>query len=277
MTSITIKELQSLEELKELAILEEKVWGTPPLPTHQTLTVAKNGGIILGAYDNEKMVGFNYGFPGFSNQQVYLCSHMTGIHPDFQKKGIGFSLKKKQQTVALDRGYNLITWTFDPLESLNAYLNLSKCRGIAADYTEHLYGDMDDALNGSLPSDRFRVEWRINSGHVNNDFTIEEKYAKDIPSLVNIKGNQPLPCLDDVENSMLESIEEKDTWLVPVPAKFQEIKKSDLDLALDWRLKTRKIFKALLSKGFVGVQVIKHLDHQSIHHYIFVKKQLLDL
>ncbi|MFC7395282.1 GNAT family N-acetyltransferase [Scopulibacillus cellulosilyticus] len=275
MTSIKIKELTSLDELNKMSELEEQVWKTPPLPTHQTLTVAKNGGIILGAYHENTMVGFNYGFPGFRNQQVYLCSHMTGIHPDYQKKGIGFSLKRKQREAAIEKGYTLVNWTYDPLESLNAYLNLSKCHGIAAEYIEHLYGDMDDALNGNLPSDRFRVEWWINSDHVKKGYP--ENQSKETPQLVGIKENSEFPGLHDFESGTLNIIEESDTWLVPVPKTFQQIKKNDLGLALDWRLKTRKIFKALLSKGYVGAQVLKSSDNQSSHQYLFVKKQLLDL
>jgi predicted GNAT superfamily acetyltransferase len=123
-SNVTIKLLKTLEEVRDMEKLERDVWKMDPIPNHQTLTAAKNGGILLGAYAGDEIVGFNYGFPGFRSPNVYLCSHMTGVYPNYQKRGLGRLLKEKQHETALEYGYSLITWTFDPLESLNANLNL---------------------------------------------------------------------------------------------------------------------------------------------------------
>ena len=140
---IEIKELTTIEELKALKHIEKAVWDMDPLPTHQTLTAVKNGGLVIGAYDGENLIGFSYGFAGFSGSQTYLCSHMLGIIDNYRSKKIGEKLKQKQRQVALRKGYSKMHWTFDPLETRNAYLNLSKLRGIVDVYIEDAYGAID--------------------------------------------------------------------------------------------------------------------------------------
>src|SRR5699024_188214 len=118
-------------EMEAVYELETRIWETEIVPPHQTITVVRNGGLMLGAYDGEKLIGFSYSFPGFANDERYLCSHMLGIHPDYRSRGIGRQLKEVQLKTARSMGYKKITWTFDPLETRNAYLNLSKLRGIS--------------------------------------------------------------------------------------------------------------------------------------------------
>ena len=144
---ITLKELTNIEELEQLEIIEQNVWGMESLPVHQTLTAVKNGGIIVGAFDSNRIIGFSYGFAGFKDDQVYLCSHMLGIETEYRSKKIGEQLKKKQLEIAQQKGYTEIHWTYDPLETRNGYLNLSKLNGISSVYMENAYGEMKDGLN----------------------------------------------------------------------------------------------------------------------------------
>jgi len=274
MGDIRLKNLTSLDELKQVQELEEAVWGMPPIPVHQTLTAIKNGGVMIGALDGERLVGFNYGFPGFKNGEHYLCSHMMGIHKDYRKRGIGYALKMKQMEEARRLGYSIITWTFDPLESVNGYLNLTKLRGIAASFIENLYGDLDDDLNAGLETDRFQVEWWINSDYVRHS---PELAIGDLHRVIDIKtDHRRLPKLSDFHLETLPQISEEEGWLVPIPSTFQELKKKDVSLARDWRKKTRQIFQHLMSEGFVGVKVLREKD-AVISDYVFVKRSLLRL
>lgn len=269
---IDIRELTTNSELQAMQGLDEIVWNEQPIPLHQIITSIQNGGLVLGAYNGEQLVGFSYSFAGFKNGRSYLCSHMLGIHPDFQEKGIGAQLKKSQRQKAAELGYSMLTWTYDPLESRNAYLNLSKLRAICSTYVENCYGDMDDGLNNGIPSDRFKVEWWINSPHVKEQRTIvtrEQKSYFDIKLTEN--GH---PKLINVE-ATLETILTKEQILVPVPAHFQQIKKDDFDLAVDWRLKIRKIFQTLFSSGFAAVALEK--GDTGINFYVLVKKDRLQL
>ena len=91
-------------------------------------------------------------------------------------RGIGLQLKTAQREAVLAQGIELITWTYDPLESRNAYLNIQKLGAICKLYRRNEYGDMLDELNQGMPSDRFEVEWWINSRRVSQrvDYELQE-------------------------------------------------------------------------------------------------------
>lgn len=288
--AISIKQLSTIEELRQIQLLEQDIWQMEPIPLHQTLTAIKNGGVILGAFVGNKLVGFNYAFSGFDEGHSYLCSHMMGISKSYQKQGLGKALKLKQKEVALKLGYSSIYWTYDPLESINAYLNLTKLRGIGAAYIENCYGDLNDSLNQGLPSDRFQVHWHIRSKHVMDEGSVTffneqlcsiQEHRVLIPYYMN---NQGLPEL--IEPITIEHIKQKilfdhqkhqdlmGYWL-PIPDNFQTLKRIDHSLALDWRLKTREIIQHLLKEGYVAATLKK--TNQGVHYYLFVTKQALNL
>ncbi|HEU5138789.1 MAG TPA: GNAT family N-acetyltransferase [Bacillales bacterium] len=276
--NMIVKQLQSLDELKEMQELERAVWGMEPIPVHQTFTAAKNGGIILGAYVNGEMAGFSYSFPGFQDGQTYLCSHMLGVDPGYQNQGLGLLLKEKQREIALGKGYTLITWTFDPLLSLNAYLNLHKLRGVASQYTENLYGAMDDSLNQGLPTDRFTVSWWIDSEHVDTDQTELNgpPLDKNFILLDFAVGECGYPLAGSLSDRFPVKVQTGDAWYVPIPADFQKMKTSHPEWALDWRLKTRRIFQDLLDQGFNAVDLKRDIDG-ICGYYLFVRKEQLSI
>lgn len=264
---VQIHVLDHMEGLKQVQVLEDIVWKGDSIPTHQTITAIKNGGLMLGAYIGGKLVGFNYSFPGFKNGKVYLCSHNMGIDPDLRSQGIGAMLKTKQREKAIEIGYDLITWTFDPLETRNAYLNLSKLRAVCDTYIENCYGEVNDGLNNGLPTDRFQVEWWINSEHI----------AKSQPMLTPDAvipwemTKADLPKLAEYRDSLVG-----DVLHIPVPADFQALKNSDAALALDWRLQTREIFQTLFRAGYTVVALEKGAG-VPVHYYVLVKRSTLQL
>lgn len=262
---VTLKELTTIAELEQLETIEKSVWGMPPLPIHQTLTAVKNGGIVIGAFDADKIIGFSYGFAGFKNKSTYLCSHMLGIETSYRSKKIGEQMKQKQKEAAKRKGYSEIHWTFDPLETRNAYLNLTKLKGVCFVYMENAYGEMTDGLNKGLPSDRFEIHWYINSNH------IEETKNYGTPIIINTIRTQ---------HNLLEfgSLNVTDfsspVYGLDVPLDFQQLKSEDQSLALDWRLKTRDVFQQLFAAGYAAVQLI---PGKYSARYIFVKKDTLNI
>jgi predicted GNAT superfamily acetyltransferase len=261
-------ELRSLEEMKQVQELETKVWGEEILPTHQTLTAVKNGGIMVGAYAGEQLVGFSYGFAGFHNGKSYLCSHMLGIDESYRSQGIGEMLKRKQREIAIDKGYDGIQWTYDPLETRNAYLNLTKLNAICDTYIENCYGEMQDGLNKGLPSDRFEIHWHLTSPYVMN---------KQPP---NIENPVPLNCLTYNEAGLpvfvAGDVQEltQAAYSMAVPKDFQGLKAARRELAMDWRLQTREQFRCLFQAGYAAVRLKPYEEHAE---YIFVKKDTLEL
>lgn len=264
-SDIDIRILKSTEEMNEVMALEEEIWkGDTPVPVHQTVTAVKNGGIVAGAYDGGRLVGFSYGFPGFLNGKVYLCSHNLGIHPDYRNAGIGALLKERQRQEAIRLGYDLLTWTYDPLETRNGYLNLSKLHAICSTYIENCYGEIDDNMNGGLPTDRFKVEWWIDSTYVGEASPVA--VSPDAHIIEWEKGEHGPKLTGVVPEEDYAQI------LVPVPGAFQEIKAADMALAVDWRMKTREVFRSLFRRGYAAVALAKSTD-SPVHHYVLVKRE----
>lgn len=268
--NLSIRKLETNEEMRLVQSLERAIWGLEPIPTHQTYTAAKNGGLLLGAFSGDEIVGFSYGFPGFINGKPYLCSHMLGILPNYQLMGIGKLLKDEQRKIAKEMGYNLITWTFDPLESRNAYLNVSKLYAICDTYLVNCYGEMEDGLNKGLPSDRLQVEWWISSERVEDKWTPQvSDYDRPFKIEKSHKGNPTLVV--DSENFLLNRVGVE----VPVPEQFQLIKKNEPELALDWRMKIRTVFQMLFGSGYALVGVNR--SEEGVHYYQFVKRNTIPL
>ncbi|MDN7228116.1 GNAT family N-acetyltransferase [Planococcus sp. N064] len=267
---ITLRKLESNADMRLIQQLERDVWDMSPVPTHQTFTASKNGGILVGAFDGEALVGYCYGFAGFKDGKTYLCSHMMGILPAYQSMGIGKRLKLEQRSIAKQMGYDLITWTFDPLESRNAHLNTSKLFGISRTYIEDCYGEMDDGLNRGLPTDRLQIEWWISSGRVEGSWTPEvDEYRNPFDISRSSLG---FPVLQLPENDLPQGAE---GYEVPVPQDFQTIKKQEPGLALDWRMKIRSVFQYLFEAGFAVTGVRK--AEAGVHYYQFVPTDTIPL
>ncbi|QNU19694.1 GNAT family N-acetyltransferase [Geobacillus zalihae] len=266
---LSLQIIETIEQLKEMARLEEEIWKTAPVPLHQTLTAAKNGGIIIGAYADGKLVGFVYSFPGVRNGEVYLCSHMMGIAESFRDRGLGYRLKMKQAEEARRRGYRVIRWTYDPLQSRNGYLNLAKLGALGVEYVENCYGEMSDALNGQLPSDRFIVEWRLDERVTGERNLVEADLLKARRLTVLEAGQradgllQPVPR--DIDGTAAPLL------LTAIPLDFPQLKEQDFALALEWRLATRALFQRLLAEGWIVFDAWRRLE-EGVLYYIWKRR-----
>ncbi len=164
---ITIRPLTTHNEIFAVEQLQRDAWGVPDIdvvPLHMLITPPRHGGLLLGAFDGERLAGFVFGFLGLTaDGRLKHCSHMAGVHPDYRDHGVGYSLKLAQREHVLAQGLDLITWTFDPLETRNAALNFHKLGAVCNTYIRNLYGAMRAAINAGPPSDRFEVAWWIRS------------------------------------------------------------------------------------------------------------------
>lgn len=263
-----IKELITMDELKLMQHIESRIWEMSTIPTHQTFTAVKNGGTVLAAFVNDEIVGFSYGFPGFKNGKSYLCSHMLAIDPDYRSRNIGAKLKKRQREIAIDKGYDMMIWTYDPLETRNGYLNLTKLNAVCNTYIENCYGEMTDGLNKGLPSDRFEVHWHLKSQYLIENDPLDVSGAVPINALRN--NGEGLPEFVRVNHNELDA----HAYSLSVPKDFQRIKLISPSLALDWRLKTREKFQELFLAGYSAVHLVAYDEYAK---YIFVKTGNLKL
>jgi predicted GNAT superfamily acetyltransferase len=156
----TIKILESPEEMATLEDLQRKVWPGSDLeivPGHMLIAAVHHGGLAIGAYsarseaDQPELIGFVFGFPCLyttpDGPRPMHCSHMLAVHPDYRNQGIGFLLKRAQWQMVRHQSIDRIVWTYDPLLSRNAQLNIGKLGAVCNTYKRNYYGEMRDALN----------------------------------------------------------------------------------------------------------------------------------
>ena len=167
--NIEIRHLTSLEHFERCVVLQLEVWGYSAgdlIPSRVFLVAQKIGGQVLGAFDGEKIVGFAMSWPGYRNGHSYLHSHMLAVLPEYRNHGLGRRLKLAQRDDAIARGFDLMEWTFDPLEIKNAHLNIARLGAIVRRYEADFYGPSSSPLQGGLPTDRLYAEWWLNSPRV---------------------------------------------------------------------------------------------------------------
>jgi predicted GNAT superfamily acetyltransferase len=194
---------------------------------------------------------------------------MLGIDENYRSQKIGETLKQEQRDIAIEKGYDMMKWTFDPLETRNGYLNLTKIHGICDTYVENCYGEMPDGLNKGLPSDRFEIHWHLTSPHVTENKQPETKNPVAVNTISYNEANLPVFEAKDLADERTEPV-----YSLHVPKDFQALKAKDPVLALEWRLKTRTQFQTLFQAGYTAVQVEQHEDDAA---YLFVKKDTLQL
>ena len=166
---ILIRKCHGLEEMHACVALQKEVWNFTDIelvPLRIFVVAEKVGGQVIGAFEKGVLVGFAFAIPGHRNGHSYLYSHMLAVRKQYRNTGLGRRLKLFQRDDALARGFELMEWTFDPLEIKNAYLNIEKLGAIARRYNINQYGITSSPLQGSLPSDRLVAEWWLRSRRV---------------------------------------------------------------------------------------------------------------
>lgn len=147
--------------------LQKSIWGFDDielLPVRFFVVATKVGGQALGAFDAGRMIAFCMAIPGLKpGGRSYLHSHMLGVLPEYRDFGLGRRLKLRQREDAIAAGIDLIEWTFDPLETKNAYFNIERLGAVVRRYVRNQYGTTTSHLHGGLPTDRCTAEWWINS------------------------------------------------------------------------------------------------------------------
>jgi predicted GNAT superfamily acetyltransferase len=263
---IDIRPVQRFEEYRTAEDIQRAVWGLADRRITSSdilIAIHKSGGLVLGAFDTTsaeapRMVGYLCSFVGLhSNGKVKHASHQLGILPDYQGCNIGYRMKLAQRDYVLSQGIDLITWTYDPLESRNAYLNIHKLGAICNTYMPNAYGPMRDALNQGLPSDRFLAEWHLTSDYV--DRHLRGMYTS--PSVSALQSAQvPLlnahvpPHPQAQPHASVPANHER--LLIEIPQSFQAIKVADMQQAAAWRQQCGLLFETAFISGYTVVDLL---------------------
>ncbi|GAB4444823.1 MAG: hypothetical protein Kow0031_27290 [Anaerolineae bacterium] len=254
----SIKTLTSYNEMLLVHELQHEIWGVndplfalyPPLMN----TAAKNGGVVLGAFDDStgEMIAFLFGFLGREGDGPFkLCSQVMGVLPGWRGQGVAEALKQAQRRQVIAQELPLITWTYDPLEAPNAHLNLHKLRGISRTYWEDVYGSDFGSLNAGLPTDRLVVEWWVNGERLARRWA-----STDEPEPVfQVAGRGTARFITRARLNLNAPVLE----LESLPD-LHAVKSASLKLALDWRLHVRTAFQAYFTRGYIATDFLAGTD-----------------
>jgi len=166
---VVIRKCATLDEMRACVALQQKVWNFSErdlIPLRIFAIAEKIGGQAIGAFQGDDLIGFALAIPGSRNRHSYLHSQMLAVREDSRNAGLGRRLKLFQREEAISRGFDLMEWTFDPLEIKNAYLNIERLGAIARRYNLDQYGVTSSTLQGGLPTDRLVAEWWLKSDRV---------------------------------------------------------------------------------------------------------------
>ena len=169
LNGIRVRHCHGIEEFEACVRLERDVWKSADIdvvPIPLFVVASETGGQVLGAFQNENLIGFTMSLAGWRNRLPFLHSHMTAVSATHRDLGIGRQLKLFQRADSLARGISLIEWTFDPLITKNAYFNFMRLGAIARRYAPNAYGITTSPLHAALPTDRLVAEWHLRSPRV---------------------------------------------------------------------------------------------------------------
>ncbi len=230
--------------------LQKEVWGLPDLdvvPLSHLVAAKAAGGILLGAFDRETLIGFVYGFVSYEQGRIAHHSHMLAVKPAFRNFDLGHRLKLVQRERALAQGMDVMTWTFDPLQSLNAYFNLNKLGVIADRYFINFYGADAASFLHRNGTDRLWVTWLLPSSRVSRrlEGTVPALEVENVIPLVQL-GIDDSPH----RNDLIEGLSHEQA-LIEIPADINALERRSGELAFEWREATRWAFTEAIATGYL--------------------------
>ena len=253
---VRIRALDSHEDFEKVLSLQRAVWKHEDVdltPAHQFAISSRMGAILLGAFVGRKLAGFVYSFPAVFQGKCCQHSHLLAVLPDFQGCGLGKALKWAQRKETAKLGYDLITWTFDPLQTRNANLNLQALGAFSRTYLHNFYGLTPSlCLGPGIPTDRLLVEWPICASRVKG----------------RLKRNVRNPCYD--MEKLPKALERKPSGkgefappgrarlnlkdavvLVEAPRDVKALG-SRFDLIAEWQTKLRRVMQHYFGRGYAA-------------------------
>lgn len=249
--SVEITELSELEDLRQVADLFAVVWGRPgrpPITSDILKALAHSGNYIAGAFVGGRLMGGLVGWlGGIPPHELHMHSHILGVLPGSEARGLGFTLKQHQRRWCLARGVKVMEWTTDPLVRRNAYFNLTKLGADAPEYLVDFYGQMEDGINTGDESDRLLIRWRLDS---------EKAAAAAAGQLAELDVNKlrewgsiPILAAGSRGEPLLESSSAR-VLICQVPDDIVALRHSDPGIAREWRMALRHALRGALDRGY---------------------------
>ena len=275
--STAIRDLTSIDDFKGVVELERAIWGYTDSGDLVTVPVfiftVHRGASLVGAFDTGgRLIGFAYAVVGMKDGRPMLWSHMTGVLPD-HRGGLGYRLKLAQRERALARGYDLIEWTFDPMQAMNAHFNFAKLGCVSDEYAANFYGESTSTLHRGTPTDRLVASWRIAEPHVVR--RLEQPAA--LRARAHEVSEAPVANTTVMDGEWRKvaainlAIADRRLW-IEIPTGFTQMQQQAPDRALQWRLDVRQMFEAYFANGYRAVDFVLQRE-QGFGRYLLARSE----
>jgi len=276
---ITVGPFRNLADYNTCMDIQREVWRCSDIeivPVALLRAVAHHGGMCLGAYSSlGEMVGFVVSILGTDHGELIQHSHLLGVRNAYRNFDVGFKLKVAQRKESLKRKIHTVTWTFDPLQPLNAYFNLGKLGAWSNVYYEDFYGDSSSPLDRGLPTDRFLARWDLESRNVVERLDAgppRRELRKELKKYAVINAVEDIaPGMAGCSAVKLNCSAEE--FLFEMPYNLPEIKNRNLGVALEWQGKVRQVFRNYFKRGYVAADFWVLEDEGHLRAFYFLKKK----
>jgi predicted GNAT superfamily acetyltransferase len=262
---IRIADIDAVDQMRQVEALEQEVWDIGDrdvLPVTMLVATRAVGAILVGAWEGETLVGFAYGFPGIEDGRTTIHSHMLAVKATHRDRDLGYRLKLAQRERALALGVSEMTWTFDPLQSRNAWFNVAKLGVVADRYLADFYGDEHSSFLLSGGTDRLWARWLLGSRRgsvaatdVGDAAALVEVGADGVPRYLGLEGARGAECV-----------------AIRIPADVNALRRDDPGLAAAWREATRAAFTEAFAAGFAvedfarqGGYILRRISSTNAH------------
>lgn len=256
-----IRDVEGEAEFHAIEDIQKEAWRFNDLDTVPAATLIATqhaGGILLGAFESEQMIGFVHAFPALEEGRISMHSHMLAVRTGYRNFQAGFYLKLAQRVCALEKGIDEITWTFDPLQSLNAHLNFTKLGVISNRYIVNFYGEATSSpLHQGFATDRLWVRWLLNSDRVIHrvsrgpsggaaQTSLDSDSTAEIARTALVLSEDERPLISEFGSKL-----DADRCTIEIPHNINALKELNPELGTEWREATRAAFLAAMEECFI--------------------------
>lgn len=270
MSRWTIRPFRTHQDYEACIALQEATWGTgfsELVPMALMMVSQRLGGVAAGAYDEDgALAGLVIGMTGLENGIPVHWSDMLAVRPDQRGSGLAIHLKSYQRDAVMALGIRHMYWSFDPLESQNAYINLARLGIVVREYVENMYGKTDSPLHRGIGTDRFVALWQLDAPRVERRLAGDEsppaiEELADVPRVLDCASGSPSgwPEPEARETPRASQV------LAAIPSDIQALKSGSPELAARWREATRSVLQSYLSNGYEACELIRGAR---VSHYL---------
>jgi predicted GNAT superfamily acetyltransferase len=255
-STIVIRDIELISEMREVESLQREVWGCDDrdvVPLTILAATREIGAILVGAFDGSSLIGFAYSFVGREGDQIVHHSHMLAVRASYRNFNLGYRLKLAQRDRALAQGITRMTWTFDPLQSLNAHFNFAKLGVVADAYKTNFYGEATSSFlhQAGIGTDRLWVTWLLDTSHVRERLETKGQSRTAHPDLATIACLVQVGPNNVPQRGRAFEIARQQDISIEIPADINALLRESPELAGRWRDATRWAFSEAIASGYL--------------------------